>query len=419
MGSGKKLQGKIADPSLAFEGEKPYSWAYRNMPALVKTIESYGDARPLKGRTIAMCLHVTKETSVLAMGLKKLGASLYLSAANPLTTQDEIAAYLSSKGIKVFAWRGESSGEYFDCIRSILREKPDIVMDDGGDAHVTLHEEFPDNKIIGGTEETTTGVTRLKALSRDGRLGYPVIAVNNAYTKFLFDNRYGTGQSTFDGLLRATSLLMTGKKVVVSGYGWVGKGIAKRARGFDAHVIVTEVDPLKALEAHMDGFEVMPMSKASEIGDVFITATGQISVIRGEHLEMMKDGAILANAGHFDVEISVKYLEQNSTSKRSVRQFVEEYQLKNGKRLYLIGKGRIVNLVAAEGHPPEVMMMSFSNQLLSAVYISENYHNLENKVYDVPEKIDKRVAKNALEAIGISIDEVTEEQRRYASDWRV
>jgi adenosylhomocysteinase len=416
---GKKLQSKIANPSLASEGEKSYSWAYRNMPALTKTIDSFGEKKPLAGKKIAMCLHVTKETSVLVMGLKKLGADVYLSAANPLTTQDDIAAYLSSQGITVFAWRGENTDEYFDCIRNILRVKPDIIMDDGGDAHITFHEEFSDHKVIGGTEETTTGVTRLKALSKAGKLLYPVIAVNNAYTKFLFDNRYGTGQSTFDGLLRATSLLIAGKKVVVAGYGWVGKGIAKRARGLDAHVIVTEVDPLKALEAHMDGFEVMPMIKAAEVGDIFITATGQINVIRGEHLERMKDGAILANAGHFDVEINVKYLEQNSLSKRSVRQFVDEYKLKNGKRLYLIGKGRIVNLVAAEGHPPEVMMMSFSNQLLSVVYISENYSNLKNEVYDVPESIDRKVAMNALEAMGINIDEITEEQKRYASEWRV
>ncbi|MGB9659461.1 MAG: adenosylhomocysteinase [Nitrososphaerales archaeon] len=416
---GKKLQSKIANPSLAPEGEKSYSWAYRNMPALVKTIDTFGDKKPLAGKKIAMCLHVTKETSVLAMGLKKLGADVYLSAANPLTTQDDIAAYLSSQGIAVFAWRGENSDEYFDCIRSILKIKPNIIMDDGGDAHVTFHEEFSNHKVLGGTEETTTGVTRLRALSKAGNLRYPVIAVNNAYTKFLFDNRYGTGQSTFDGLLRATSLLIAGKKVVVAGYGWVGKGIAKRARGLDAHVIVTEVDPLKALEAHMDGFEVMPMSKAAEIGDIFITATGQINVIKGEHLERMKNGAILANAGHFDVEINVKYLEQNSLSRRSVRQFVDEYRLKNEKRLYLIGRGRIVNLVAAEGHPPEVMMMSFSNQLLSVVYISENYQSLENRVYDVPESIDKQVAKNALEAMGIEIDEITEEQKKYVSDWRV
>ncbi|MEM3382553.1 MAG: adenosylhomocysteinase [Nitrososphaerales archaeon] len=413
------MQSKISDSSLAPEGEKSYSWAYRNMPALVKTIDSFGDKKPLIGKKIAMCLHVTKETSVLAIGLKRLGADVYLSAANPLTTQDDIAAYLSSQGITVFAWRGENPDEYFDCIRSILKFKPDIIMDDGGDAHVTFHEEFKDHKVLGGTEETTTGVTRLRALSKAGKLRYPVIAVNNAYTKFLFDNRYGTGQSTFDGLLRATSLLIAGKKVVVAGYGWVGKGIAKRARGLDAHVIVTEVDPLKALEAHMDGFEVMPMREAAELGDIFITATGQINVIRGEHLERMKDGAILANAGHFDVEINVKYLEQNSLSKRSVRQFVDEYKLKNGKRLYLIGRGRIVNLVAAEGHPPEVMMMSFSNQLLSVIYISENYQSLENKVYDVPDSIDKQVANNALEAMGIKIDEMTEEQISYASEWKV
>ncbi|MCP8303909.1 MAG: adenosylhomocysteinase [archaeon] len=415
------MQGKIADPSLASEGERSYSWAYKNMPALVKTIESFGDGKPLRGRKVAMCLHVTKETSVLAMGLKRLGADVYLSAANPLTTQDDIAAYLSSQGVNVFAWRGEDQEEYFSSIKSILRAKPDITMDDGSDAHVTFHEEkeFSDHKVMGGTEETTTGVTRLRALSKAGKLRYPVIAVNNAYTKFLFDNRYGTGQSTFDGLLRATSLLIAGKKVVVAGYGWVGKGIAKRARGLDAHVVVTEVDPLKALEAHMDGFEVMLMGDVAKLGDVFITATGQINVIRGEHLERMKDGAILANAGHFNVEIDVNYLKQNSISKRAVRRFVDEYLLKNGKRLYLIGDGRIVNLVAAEGHPPEVMMMSFSNQLLSVVYISENHSSLENKVYDVPESIDKQVAKNALEAMGIKVDEITEEQRRYASEWKV
>jgi len=417
----KKLQGKIADSSLTSEGEKSYSWAYRNMPALVKTIESFGNDKPLGGKKIAMCLHVTKETSVLVMGLKKLGADVFLSAANPLTTQDDIAAYLSSQGVNVFAWRGENPEEYFICIKNILRAKPNIIMDDGSDTHVTFHEEkeFLDHKVMGGTEETTTGVTRLRALSKAEKLRYPVIAVNNAYTKFLFDNRYGTGQSTFDGLMRATSLLIAGKKVVVAGYGWVGKGIAKRARGLDAHVVVTEVDPLKALEAHMDGFEVMLMEDAVKLGDLFITATGQINVIRGEHLKKMKDGAILANAGHFNVEIDVNYLKKSCVSKRNVRHFVEEYLLKNGKRLYLIGDGRIVNLVAAEGHPPEVMMMSFSNQLLSVVYISENFPSLENRVYDVPEIIDKQVAKNALEAMGIEVDEITEEQRRYASEWKV
>ncbi|MCP8323906.1 MAG: adenosylhomocysteinase [Candidatus Methylarchaceae archaeon HK02M2] len=415
------MHSKIADPTLASEGEKSYSWAYKNMPALVKTIESFGEDDPLRGRIIGMCLHVTKETSVLAMGLKKIGADVYLSAANPLTTQDDIAAYLSSQEINVFAWRGENKEEYFGSIKNILRAKPDIIMDDGSDAHVTFHEEmeFSDHKVMGGTEETTTGVTRLKALAKSGKLRYPTIAVNNAYTKFLFDNRYGTGQSTFDGLLRATSLLIAGKKVVVAGYGWVGKGIAKRARGLDAHVIVTEVDPLKALEAHMDGFEVMRMADAAELGDVFITATGQIKVIREEHLVKMKHGAILANAGHFNVEIDVNYLKQNSVSKRTVRHFVDEYLLKNNQRLYLIGDGRIVNLVAAEGHPPEVMMMSFSNQLLSVVYISENYSSLENKVYDVPESIDKKVAKNALEAMGIKVDEITDEQKRYSSEWKV
>lgn len=389
------------------------------MSALVRTIKSFGNKKPLNGKKIAVCLHVTKETSVLVMGLKKLGAEVALGAANPLTTQDDIAAYLSSKDIKVFAWRGESTQEYFNCIKQILRFKPDIIMDDGSDTHITLHEEreFSSYKILGGTEETTTGVTRINALSNAKRLRYPVIAVNNALTKFLFDNRYGTGQSTLDGILRATSLLVAGKKVIVSGYGWVGRGIAKRARGLDAHVTVTEVDPFKALEAHMDGFTVMSMNEAASIGDVFITATGQVHVIRGEHIEIMKDGAILSNAGHFNVEIDVNYLEKNCVNERTVRNFVKGYKMKNSRTLYLIGEGRIVNLVAAEGHPPEVMMMSFSNQLLSAIYISENHRSLKNRVYNVPESIDKSVVMNALKSFGIRIDEVTKEQKKYSSSW--
>jgi adenosylhomocysteinase len=386
------------------------------MPTLTAIIEREAPKKPLAGRRVGVCLHVTKETSVLVMGLARLGAEVYLTAANPLSTQDDIAAYLASQGINVFAWRGETTSEYFDCIHRVLSSGIEFLMDDGSDTHVEAHKMGGLN-ILAGTEETTTGVIRLRALEKQGLLKYPVIAVNNAYTKYLFDNRYGTGQSVIDGILRATSLLLAGKTVVVCGYGWVGRGIAKRARGLDAHVIVTEVDPLKALEAHMDGYTVMPLAKAAEIGDIFITATGQIHVIRGEHIEKMKDGAILANGGHFDVEIDVKYLDENAASKVEVRPYTEEYRLKSGKRIYLIGRGRVANLVAAEGHPPEVMMMSFSNQLLSLIYLTQNYSKMQPKVYDVPQSIDQEVARRTIEALGIEIDEMTEEQKKYAESW--
>lgn len=410
------MPSKIADPSLASRGELSYRWAYSHMPTLAAIIEREAPRRPLSGRRVGVCLHVTKETSVLVKGLAKLGAEVYLAAANPLSTQDDIAAYLASQGINVYAWRGEKPSEYFDCIRQVLSSNIEFLMDDGSDAHVEAHK-IGVKGIRAGTEETTTGVIRLKALEKDGLLKYPVIAVNNAYTKYLFDNRYGTGQSVIDSILRATSLLLAGKTVVVCGYGWVGRGIAKRARGLDAHVIVTEVDPLKALEAHMDGFTVMPISKAAEVGDIFITATGQTGVIRGEHIEKMKSGAILANGGHFDVEIDVKYLNAASESKVEVRPYTEEYRLKSGKRIYLIGQGRISNLVAAEGHPPEVMMMSFSNQLLSLLYLTEKHSEMQAKVYDVPRSIDQEVAKTTIEALGIEIDELTEEQKKYAESW--
>ncbi len=412
------MPSKIADPSLASKGELSYRWAYSHMPTLTAIIEREAPKKPLVGRRVGVCLHVTKETSVLVMGLARLGAEVYLTAANPLSTQDDIAAYLASQGINVFAWRGEKPSEYFDCIRQVLSSKIEFLMDDGADAHVEAHKMGGLN-ILAGTEETTTGVIRLRALEKQGLLKYPVIAVNNAYTKYLFDNRYGTGQSVIDGILRATSLLLAGKTVVVCGYGWVGKGVAKRARGLDAHVIVTEVDPIKALEAHMDGYTVMPIAKAAEIGDIFITVTGQTGVIRGEHIERMKDGAILANGGHFDVEIDVKYLNENAVSRVEVRPYTEEYRLKSGKRIYLIGRGRIVNLVAAEGHPPEVMMMSFSNQLLSLIYLTQNYSKMQAKVYDVPQSIDQEVARRTIEALGIEIDEMTEEQKKYAESWQV
>ena len=412
--------GKVKDPSLASKGRLSYEWASMHMQILTRTVEKLEQDKPLKGIRLGLCLHITKETSVLAIGAKRLGAEVYLTAANPLSTQDDIAAFLLEQGIEVYAWRGESNEEYFECIRSVLRAEPDIITDDGSDMHATLHkeDEFKSLKPIGGTEETTTGVIRLKALAKDNLLRYPVIAVNNAYTKHLFDNRYGTGQSTMDGILRATSLLIAGKTIVVCGYGWVGRGIAARARGLNADVIVTEVDPVKALEAHMDGFRVMPLDEAVREGDIFITATGQTGVIRREHIENMKDGAILANAGHFDVEIDVRYLDNNA-SKRKVREHLEEYTLRNGRRVYLIARGRIANLVAAEGHPPEVMALSFSNQLLSMVYLAKNRGKLDRQVYDVPEEIDRQVAMNALEAMDVRIDKPTKEQIEYAKSWIV
>ena len=377
------------------------------------------DKKPLKGRTVAVCLHVTKETSVLVAGLKNLGAEVYLSAANPLSTQDDIAAYLASQGANVFAWRGQSKEEYQECIRSTLQAGPDLIMDDGSDTHVTVHEEpeFRDLSVVGGTEETTTGIVRLKALEKSGSMRYPIIGVNHSYTKYLFDNRYGTGQSTIDGILRATSLLIAGTKFVVCGYGWVGRGIAMRARGMGALVIVTEVDPFRALEARMDGYEVMPIAEAAKVGDFFVSATGQFHVIRGEHFPLMKDGAVLANAGHFNVEIDVDTLEKTKVKKTSVRKHVEEYTMNGGKKIHLVGEGRIANLVAAEGHPPEVMSLSFSNQLLSAIYLAQHSGELEKRVNNVPPEIDRQVAVNTLEAMGIKMDTPTEEQVKYGDSW--
>jgi len=410
---------QIADPGLADEGEAAYRWAYNNMPTLSKTIEKSISRKPLTGRKIGVCLHVTKETSVLIMGLKSWGADVYLCAANPLSTQDHIAAYLESQGVKVFAWRGETPEEYNECILNILKVGPSILMDDGSDAHVAAHDNSQHSAtIIGGTEETTTGVIRIRALEEAGNIKYPVIAVNNALTKFLFDNRYGTGQSTFDGILRATSLLIAGKRVVVCGYGWVGKGIAQRARGLGALVTVTEVDPFKGLEARFDGFEAMPIADAASRGDIFITATGMKGVIRKEHISAMKSGAILANAGHFDVEIDVTALENIMVRKSTVRSNLELYELPN-KNLYLVGSGRIANLVAAEGHPPEVMSLSFSNQILSALYVAENEGKLEKRVHDVPKEIDQQVAVTALEAQGIRIDSPTQAQLDYAKSWQL
>ncbi|MEM4681249.1 MAG: adenosylhomocysteinase, partial [Acidilobaceae archaeon] len=391
---------KVKDLSLAPKGRTQIEWAEKNMPVLRELAERLKENRPLENFKVSACLHVTKETAVLVRTLKSWGAEVYLTASNPLSTQDEVAAALVEDGIHVYAWRGMSSEEYFEAIRVVASKKPDIVIDDGGDLHVMLHEELKElaSHVVGGTEETTTGVLRLKALEREERLLYPVIAVNNAKTKFLFDNRYGTGQSTIDGILRATNTLIAGKVAVVAGYGWVGRGIAMRLRGMGARVVVTEVDPVKALEALMDGFEVMPMRKAIKIADLVVTATGNINVVKGEDVLEAKDGVVLANAGHFNVEINVEELKKIATRVKEIRPNVEEYLLPNGKRVYLLAQGRLVNLVAAEGHPSEVMDMSFANQALSVLYLKEKGRTLKPRVYDVPTEIDEEVARLKLKA---------------------
>ncbi len=415
------MQSKVKDPSLSEQGRLKIEWAEAHMPVLMELRNKYKVSKPLSGYRVSACLHVTKETAVLVKTLRDWGAQVFLVPSNPLSTQDDVAAALAEEdNITVEAWRGMNESEYFGAIRDAARAGPDVVLDDGADLHVTIHEEMPEvgRKVIGGNEETTTGVIRLKALEASGKLMYPVIAVNNALTKYLFDNRYGTGQSALDGILRATNVLLAGKKVVVAGYGWVGRGIAMKARGMGARVIVTEVDPIKALEAVMDGFDVMSMSEAAAVGDIFITATGDKDVIRKEHILEMKDGAILANAGHFNVEVSVTDLEAISTSKREIRPNTVEYTLQNGKRVYLLAEGRLVNLVAAEGHPSEVMDMSFANQALAALYHVNNKGKLQPKVYDVPREQDEEVARLKLQTMGIKIDELTPEQQEYLRSWR-
>ena len=389
------------------------------MQILDNTINRLKKSKPLKGVTLGFCLHITKETSVLLMGAKELGATVACCGGNPLTTQDDIAAFLASQGIHVYAWHGQSVKEYDWCIDQVLKHKPTILTDDGADMNVKAHfdKRFKNLKILGATEETTAGVTRIRAVENQGKLRYPVILVNEAYTKHMFDNRYGTGQSTIDGYLRAMNLLMASKRVVVVGYGWVGRGVAARCHGMGSKVIVTEIDPVKALEAHMDGFEVMPMAQATKLGDIFITCTGMTSVIRKEHILKMKDGAIMGNVGHFDVEIDSEFLLKKSKSVKEVRPALDECVLKNGKKVYLIGQGRLANLVAAEGHPPEVMAQSFSNQILSVMYILKNHKKMENKIINVPEEIDTQVAVDALKAMDVKIDKLTPEQVKYANSW--
>ena len=389
------------------------------MQILDNTINRFKKSKPLKGVTLGFCLHITKETSVLLIGAKELGATVVCCGGNPLTTQDNISAFLASQGIHVYAWHGQSVKEYDWCIDQVLKHKPTILTDDGADMNIKAHfdKRFKNMKILGATEETTAGVTRIRAVENQGKLRYPVILVNEAYTKHMFDNRYGTGQSTIDGYLRAMNLLMASKRVVVVGYGWVGRGVASRCHGMGSKIIVTEIDPIKALEAHMDGFEVMPMAQAAKIGDIFVTCTGMTSVIRKEHILKMKDGAVMGNVGHFDVEIDSNFLLKKSKSVKEVRANLDECTLKNGKRVYLIGKGRLANLVAAEGHPPEVMAQSFSNQILSVLYILKNHKKMENKIINVPEEIDKQIAVDALKAMDVKIDKLTLEQVKYASNW--
>jgi len=410
---------QIKDPSLADKGKMSYEWARDHMKILTNTVKRLKKSQPLRGLRIGICLHITKETSVLIMGAKQLGADVSACAANPLSTQDDIAAFLAENGVNIYAWEGQTPEEYDWSIEQMLSHKPQILTDDGSDSHSKVHgnSKFSSLKILGGTEETTTGVIRLKALEKQRKLKYPVISVNNAYTKHMFDNRYGTGQSTIDGYLRSMNLIFAGKRVVVAGYGWVGRGVTARCDGLGAKVYVTEIDPIKALEAHMDGYEVLPMNEAAKIGDIFVTATGQTGVIRKEHILKMKDGAILGNVGHFDVEVDAKFLLNQSKSVREVRPNLDECLLKNGKRVYLIGKGRIANLVAAEGHPPEVMAQSFSNQLLSMIYLAKNHKKIGKRVITVPQEIDKQIAIDALNAMDVRIDKPTAAQIKYAQTW--
>lgn len=410
----------IKDISLADKGRLKIEWAERQMPVLLKIRERFSKEKPLKGVKISCCLHVTSETAALVKTLKEGGADVVLTASNPLSTQDDVAASLVKDfEIPVFAIKGEDNQTYYSHINRALDHQPIITMDDGADLVSEIHLRRKEllSRVIGGTEETTTGVIRLTSMAKNGVLGYPIIAVNNAQTKHLFDNRYGTGQSTIDGILRATNILLAGKKVVVAGYGMCGKGVSMRAKGMGANVIVTEVDPIKALEAVMDGFLVMKMEEAAKIGDVFITVTGDKNVIGREHFLLMKDGAIVCNSGHFNVEIDIPSLESISVSKRKIREFVEEYKLKDGRSIFLLGEGRLINLASAEGHPATVMDMSFSNQALSVEYLLKNSSSLSKIVYDVPYSIDSEVAKLKLESMGILIDILTEEQISYLKGW--
>ena len=422
MTTATKEKGDVLDTSLARDGVLRIEWAAREMPVLRQIRERFAEEKPLNGLRVSACLHVTTETANLALALRDGGAEVALCASNPLSTQDDVAAALVAEyGIPTFAINGEDRDTYYGHIQSALDHRPNITMDDGADLVAVLHSERTAqmSDVIGGTEETTTGVIRLNSLAKDGKLGYPIIAVNDADTKHFFDNRYGTGQSTLDGITRATNVLWAGKKVVVCGYGWCGRGVALRARGMGAHTIVTEVNPIRALEAAMDGHQVMPMSEAAEVGDIFITVTGGMSAVGREHIAAMKDGALMANSGHFNVEIDIDALEETSDGKQTVRPFVEEYMMSDGRRLYLLGEGRLINLAAAEGHPSAVMDMSFANQALSAEYLAQTGHTLDKQVYVVPRDIDSEVGRLKLQSMGIEIDTLTDAQEKYLASWDV
>ncbi len=409
----------IKDAALSKKGKLRIEWADDNMPVLNLIRSRFAKEKPLLGTKVSCCLHVTTETAVLMLTLKAGGADIVLCASNPLSTQDDVAASLvKDYNIPVFAIKGEDNKVYYEHIQAALSIKPHITMDDGADLVSTIHKE---KKFIplGGTEETTTGVIRLRAMEEQKKLLHPIIAVNDAQTKYLFDNRYGTGQSTIDGIIRATNKLIAGSNLVISGYGWCGRGCAMRAKGLGANVIVVEIDPFKALEAVMDGFQVMPIAQAAKIGDIFLTVTGDINVIREEHFKVMKDKAIICNSGHFNVEIDIPALVKIGKKRRMIRDFVEEFVTADGRRLYLLGDGRLINLAAAEGHPAQVMDMSFANQALAAEFMKKNYKKLEKKVYKVPHDIDKRIAELKLESMGVKIDKLTAEQKKYLASWEM
>ena len=415
-------RGHVLDTSLAADGVRRIEWAAREMPVVRLIRERFSAEQPLKGLRIAACLHVTSETANLMLTLRDGGADVALCASNPLSTQDDVAAALVEEfEIPTFAIKGENNDTYYSHIRSALDQKPNITMDDGADLVAVLHSERTEllSNVVGGTEETTTGVIRLTSLAADGRLKYPIIAVNDADTKHFFDNRYGTGQSTLDGITRATNILWAGKKVVVCGYGWCGRGFALRARGMGAHTIVTEVNAVRALEAAMDGHQVMTMAEAAQVGDIFVTVTGGLKAIGADHIAAMKDGAVLANSGHFDVEIDIDAMEEMADGKQTVRPFVEEYLMGDGRRLYLLGEGRLINLAAAEGHPSAVMDMSFANQAMSVEYLAQTAHKLAPEVHSVPRDIDQEIGRLKLESMGIHIDSLNEEQERYLASWDI
>ena len=418
----QQYKGDVKDLSLASTGVRRIEWAAREMNVVAQIQERFAKERPLEGVRVAACSHVTTETANLMLALQAGGADAVLCASNPLSTQDDVAAALVAEyGIPTYSINGEDSATYYEHIRAAIDHAPQIMIDDGADLATVVHTERPDllSGVVGATEETTTGVIRLNNMAEAGKLGYPAIAVNDAQTKHFFDNRYGTGQSTLDGIIRATNVLFAGKRVVVAGYGWCGKGVAMRAKGMGAHTIVTEVDPIRALEAAMDGHQVMSMDEAAKVGDIFITLTGNMHAIGKRHLEVIKDGALVANSGHFDVEIDIESLEEMADGKQSVREFVDEYLLDDGRKLYVLGQGRLINLVAAEGHPSAVMDMSFANQALCVEHLALHANDLENRVYTVPSEIDQEVGRLKLQAMGITIDTLTDAQEHYLSSWDI